>query len=263
MTAAPARWADLRQRIISALAMLALGILGVWAGGVWFHLLVSVACGLMVWELARMLEAGPGMTAAWLGLASTFALFVASYSPGMTFVLPLLIAPGLAGISQLKRYRKTYAVYSAATLLAGFSLIALRDDFGVLWMAWLLIVVVVVDVAGYFAGKAIGGPKFWPAISPKKTWSGTIAGWIGAAIVGLIFMSVTGSGAVVIAISIACAMAAQMGDIAESAIKRRVGVKDSSNLIPGHGGLLDRFDGMLGAGLLLVIVSQFIAFPPV
>jgi len=154
-------------------------------------------------------------------------------------------------------------IYTTATLLAGFGLIALRDDFGIVWMAWLLIVVVVVDVAGYFAGRLLGGPKFWPSVSPNKTWSGTTAGWIVAAGVGVIFLAAAGGDANVIGISIACAMAAQMGDIAESAMKRRVGVKDSSNLIPGHGGLLDRFDGMLGAALLLVIVNQFIAFPPV
>ena len=129
-------------------------------------------------------------------------------------------------------------------------------------MTWLLVVVVVVDVAGYFAGKVFGGPKFWPKVSPKKTWSGTAAGWVGAAVVGLCYMIFAGGGVVAITVSIAAAMAAQMGDIAESAIKRKVGVKDSSNLIPGHGGLLDRFDGMLGAALLLLIVEQFIAFPP-
>ena len=147
-------------------------------------------------------------------------------------------------------------------LIAGFSLIALRDDFGIVWMAWLLIVVIVTDVAGYFAGRMLGGPKFWPAVSPKKTWSGTVAGWIGAAVVGAIFASMYGGGLIVVVVSIAAALASQLGDIAESAIKRHVGVKDSSNLIPGHGGLLDRFDGMLGAAVLLIIINMVIGFPP-
>jgi phosphatidate cytidylyltransferase len=129
-------------------------------------------------------------------------------------------------------------------------------------MLWLIVVVVVTDVLGYFAGRMIGGPKFWPAVSPKKTWSGTIFGWIGAALVGVIFVIYTGASFELVGISIAVAMASQMGDIAESAVKRMMGVKDSSTLIPGHGGVLDRFDGMLGATVFLLLVGQFIGFPP-
>jgi phosphatidate cytidylyltransferase len=108
----------------------------------------------------------------------------------------------------------------------------------------------------------IGGPKFFPAVSPKKTWSGTLFGWIGAAIVGFAFALYTGASLELIGVSVAIAMASQMGDIAESAIKRMMGVKDSSTLIPGHGGVLDRFDGMLGAAVFLLIVGQIIGFPP-
>ena len=130
-------------------------------------------------------------------------------------------------------------------------------------MLWLALVVIVTDVAGYFAGRFIGGPKFWPRVSPKKTWSGTVAGWVGAGVVGLIFMAQPGVGAEVVGISIAISMASQMGDIAESAMKRKMGVKDSSNLIPGHGGVFDRFDGMLGASVFLLMIEQIVDFPPV
>ena len=106
-----------------------------------------------------------------------------------------------------------------------------------------------------------GGPKFWPAVSPKKTWSGTAAGWVGAALVGLVFSINTGVGFQLVIVSIALAMASQMGDIAESALKRKMGVKDSSSLIPGHGGLMDRFDGMLGAALFLLVLGPFVGFP--
>lgn len=263
MSASTGKWGDLGQRIVSGVTLAAIAVAAVWAGGLWIHLLVSIAAGLMVWELARMLDADAGTKAIWLGAVSGFALFVASYTPVPAFVLPLLIAPAFVGFGQLGRGRVIFMCYSAVILLSGFGLIALRDVFGGLWMAWLLVVVVASDVAGYFAGKTFGGPKFWPQVSPNKTWSGTIAGWVGAAFVGLAFLLIFGGGAQVIGVSIAVAMAAQMGDIAESAIKRHVGVKDSSALIPGHGGLLDRFDGVLGASLLLVIVGQFVAFPPV
>ena len=268
MSAAGTQWGDLAPRVLSAIAMLVIGVIAVWAGGFWIHLLVSVACGLMVWELVRMLHSTDSQKSMWLALISGAALFVASYAPYPTVILPMLLAPSFVGFSMLSSGprpitgRRIFMSYTALILIAGFSLIALRDDFGITWMAWLLIVVIVTDVAGYFAGRMLGGPKFWPAVSPKKTWSGTIAGWIGAAIVGLIFAKLYGGGTLVVLVSVAAAFASQLGDITESAIKRHVGVKDSSNLIPGHGGLLDRFDGMLGAGLLLILVELAFNFPP-
>ena len=132
----------------------------------------------------------------------------------------------------------------------------------VIWMFWLVLVVVATDVAGYFAGRLIGGPKFWPRVSPKKTWSGTVAGWIAAGLLGAVFAHYTIANFNLVPLSVAAAMASQLGDIAESAIKRRAGVKDSSNLIPGHGGLFDRFDGMLGAALFILIIGQLVGFPP-
>ena len=125
----------------------------------------------------------------------------------------------------------------------------------------LVLVVVVTDVAGYFAGRAIGGPKFWPRVSPKKTWAGTVAGWIAAGLLSLVFITWYGAGWSLVGLSIAVSMASQMGDIAESAMKRKVGAKDSSSLIPGHGGLLDRFDGMLGGAVFLLLVGPWAGLP--
>ena len=136
--------------------------------------------------------------------------------------------------------------------------------FGVLWLRamaglpatrWVVVIVVLSDVLGYFVGRIVGGPKFWPAISPKKTWSGTAAGWIGAAALGVALVITGVAPASVIVIGPILAFAGQMGDIAESWIKRRVGVKDSSQLIPGHGGLMDRFDAMTGSLGLATLLS--------
>jgi phosphatidate cytidylyltransferase len=223
----------------------------------------------MVWELARMLDASNAQTPIWLALISGGALFAASYAPYATIILPFLLAPSLVGFSMLnadalpKAGKAIFIAYTAVILIAGYSLISLRDEFGIIWMIWLILVVIVTDVAGYFAGRILGGPKFWPKVSPKKTWSGTVAGWIGAALVGFILAKYMGLGGALVLIAVALALASQLGDIAESAIKRHVGIKDSSNLIPGHGGLLDRFDGMLGAALLLIVIEVFVAFPPV
>ncbi|WP_425039079.1 phosphatidate cytidylyltransferase [Primorskyibacter sp. S187A] len=256
------KWNDLATRMGSGGIMVAVGILGIWIGGHVFHVLISAVCGAMIWELVRMLQPGQPRLAMRLGIASAVALLIASYLP-LGVALPLILAPAFVGIGQMTKRRTRFTTYATATLLAGLGMIALRDDFGVGWMVWLVLVVVVTDVAGYFAGRLIGGPKFWPAVSPKKTWSGTVAGWVGAAAVGLYYATYMGGGVNVIGISIALSMASQLGDIAESAMKRQAGVKDSSALIPGHGGVLDRFDGMLGASLMLLIVEALVDFPPV
>ncbi|MFT6024101.1 MAG: phosphatidate cytidylyltransferase [Ascidiaceihabitans sp.] len=255
------KWADLAIRLSSALAMVVVGIWGVWMGSHIFHILVAVICGLMIWELVRMIAPRNAPLALQLGTLSGVALIVAIYVPS-GFAFPLLLAPVFVGFGQLNKHRVVFMIFAVMVLLAGFGMMSVRDDLGIGWMMWLICVVVVTDVMGYFAGRMIGGPKFWPAVSPKKTWAGTGFGWIGAAIVGWVFALNTGATFELIGISIAISMASQMGDIAESAIKRMTDVKDSSALIPGHGGVLDRFDGMLGASVFLLIVGQIIGFPP-
>ncbi|WP_226781073.1 phosphatidate cytidylyltransferase [Oceaniglobus trochenteri] len=259
MTSKPGQWDDLIVRVASGAVIAAVGLICVWVGG-WLFLLLTVAVSaVMMWELTRMLdtEAPAVMIAGVSGLALLVADLVA---PG--FALPLLLAPAFVGFGQLHHRRATFAIFSIMILLAGFGLFILRSEFGFVWMLWLVLIVAATDIAGYFAGRFIGGPKFWPRVSPKKTWSGTVAGWVGAAIVGVVFMLATGAASQIIGIAIALSMASQMGDIAESAVKRRVGVKDSSNLLPGHGGLFDRFDGMLGATVFLLLVEQLVDFPP-
>jgi phosphatidate cytidylyltransferase len=255
------KWADLAIRLSSALAMVLVGIWGVWMGSHAFHVLVSLICGLMIWELVRMIAPRNAPLALQLGTLSGVALIIAIYLPS-GFSFPLLMAPAFVGFGQLNKHRVIFMIFAVMVLLAGFGMMSVRDDLGLGWMMWLICVVVATDVLGYFAGRLIGGPKFWPAVSPKKTWAGTGFGWIGAALVGWGFALNTGATFELIGISIAISMASQMGDIAESAIKRMMDVKDSSALIPGHGGVLDRFDGMLGASVFLLIVGQIIGFPP-
>ena len=160
-----------------------------------------------------------------------------------------------------KRDMRLLAVLVVWILLAGWGLIEIRLTHGLVALLWLVLVVIASDVAGYFAGKSLGGPKFWPAISPKKTWSGTVAGWAAAGGVGACVALLTATGWVAVPLSILTAFAGQMGDIAESAVKRRFGVKDSSDLITGHGGLFDRFDALLGATLFLVVMSFLFGDP--
>ncbi|VDC31583.1 phosphatidate cytidylyltransferase [Pseudogemmobacter humi] len=251
------RWADLAPRLVSAVAMLAVGGFAIWQGGVVFAWLAVLCQGLMMWELARMTR-GEGYDASvLLGLLSAAVLALNLFVP-QPWVLPLMLVPVLVGAMAPRRDTAVFAGYALVILATGWSLVALRVTAGLVPVLWLLAVVVVSDVAGYFAGRIFGGPKFWPKVSPKKTWSGTVAGWIGAALVGAGFWALGQGNAALIWISPLVAFAGQMGDIAESAIKRRAGVKDSSALIPGHGGLLDRFDALAFAAILSAVLLPFL-----
>jgi phosphatidate cytidylyltransferase len=255
----PSKWEDLRPRIISGAALAAVGVVCIALGGFWFHLLAAISSGIMVWELFGMISAGQGPEALGLGALAFLAVYSTRWL-GPWALIPVLLPAGL-GWYLAPRDREICAAFALGICLAGFGLITFRDGYGVVWLVWLILVVVATDISGYFAGRALGGPKFWPAISPKKTWSGTAAGWISAAVIGLIFLLITDAGRDLIWISAAVAFASQMGDIAESAVKRRCGVKDSSNLIPGHGGLFDRFDGLLGASLAMLAVALVVDVP--
>lgn len=249
------KWGDLGARVVSAIVMLAVGAVGLWLGGIWFTLLVAAVGGGMIWELGRMIAPEQTALRVSMGALTAAAIVLAGFLPGEA-VLPVLVAPAIVGASQIAKDRWIYAAYAAGLMLACFGITLLRNKFGIDWVVWLILVVVATDVAGYFVGRVVGGPKFWPKVSPKKTWSGTAGGWVAAGIVGAFF-----GGPAVIALSLAASFCSQMGDAAESAIKRRTGVKDSSNLIPGHGGLLDRFDGMMGAALLVVVIGALVGLP--
>ncbi|GHG80637.1 phosphatidate cytidylyltransferase [Pseudodonghicola xiamenensis] len=255
------RWGDLTARLLSGLVLAALGLGAVWLGGYVFITFVSVAIGLIVWELTRMMPPDVAPRSVAMGLLAGVSAFLAIYLKA-GFAPPMLLLPAAVGFFWLPEHRRIFVPYLIFILLAGFGMMSVRNEFGFPWMLWLVAVVAGTDIAGYFAGRMLGGPKFWPKISPKKTWSGTVAGWLVAMIVGWAFTFVTGAGAWLIALSALASFASQLGDIAESAVKRRAGVKDSSSLIPGHGGLFDRFDGMLGAALLVLAVMELTGYPP-
>jgi phosphatidate cytidylyltransferase len=261
MSSAADRWADLAPRLLSALAMVVIGGAAIWAGGWVFAALAVICTGLMIWELSRMTK-GQGQDASiLLGLLAAGVLALNLYVPH-AYVLPLLLLPSLIGVMAPRRDPAIYIGYALIILAAGWSLVALRETAGLAPVLWVLSVVVASDVAGYFVGRILGGPKFWPKVSPKKTWYGTAGGWVAAALVGLGFHA-WGQGALaLIWVSPLVAFAGQLGDIAESAIKRRMGVKDSSNLIPGHGGVLDRFDALAFAAILAVILLPVLGLFP-
>jgi phosphatidate cytidylyltransferase len=261
MTAtASGRWSDLRPRVLSAAVMVAVGAAEIWMGGVFFAALVVLLTGGMVWELARLTAPGRRNTPLVMGAVGAVSLIAALALRGELATMALLV-PSLALALTPRRDRRIAALYAAAVTVTGFALVHLREDSGQGAILWLIAVVVASDVLGYFAGRVLGGPKFWPAVSPKKTWSGTLAGWVGAALVGWGFWLAGFGSVLIILLSPLIAFAGQMGDIAESWVKRRAGVKDSSNLIPGHGGLLDRFDALIGATVALMLLGLIVPLP--
>ena len=241
------RWADLAERLGSALIILVAGtallVLPVEVAG----LGISVLFAALMWELPRLVVPEPrlrrvmrvGLTA---GIAMAATLYAGSWG-ALALIVPLAL-----GVRAARReLRAAFVGFSLLMVLAAWGLLWIRVEFGLGEAVWIVALVVLSDVLGYFAGRSIGGPKFWPAISPKKTWSGTVAGWLGAAVLGLFLVLFDRADAAVILVGPMLAFAGQMSDIAESWIKRRVNVKDSSRLIPGHGGLMDRFDAMSGS----------------
>ena len=258
----PGRWGDLSARLVSGALMAVVGVAAIVMGGVWFQMTAVFVTAVMIWELWMMIEPGkptPGMLL--VALVASVMSGQLAMGPG-PWLLLFAVAP-VAGALALRRERLTYFVFAVGIQLAGWGLVTFRSEFGFKYLLWLVLVVIVTDIAGYFAGRTFGGPKFWPKVSPKKTWSGTVAGWVAAGCVGAGFAAFTAAGPTLVLLSMLLSLASQMGDIAESALKRRMGVKDSSALIPGHGGLFDRFDALLGASLFMLLIVVVLDVPGV
>lgn len=251
------KWADLWPRLMSAVVMIGLGGLSIWAGGVWAHGLIAVLAGLIIWEVTRMMRPEQPMIAVMMALISTVILFYLSETYSPTALGPfLLLVPGLLAARLIKPRRGVAFITANAVLWASWVLILVRDLYGISWTLWLVGLVVLTDIAGYFAGRIIGGPKLIARFSPKKTWSGAVAGWVAAGLLGLWMADQLGLSLIsAFSLSVLVSMGSQAGDITQSALKRAVGVKDSSSLIPGHGGVYDRFDGMIGAALVILVMA--------
>lgn len=250
----------LKTRALSALVMAPPALLAAWAGGYAFAALIALAAALMGWEWHRMLNGGftlSGRVAA-LGCAVASLLAVARPDIGLAMVaLATLASAGLAGGDRSGRAWAAFGALYAG--LPSVALVWLRADVAagnaVIW--WLLLVVWSTDIGAYAFGRLIGGPKLLPVISPKKTWAGLVGGMISAGIAALLVALAVGAsvGLAVFAAGAVVAVVAQVGDLFESWIKRRCNVKDSSNIIPGHGGVLDRVDGLLTAALVVAALT--------
>lgn len=261
---------ELRLRIASALVLAPLALFAAYWGGWVFIAFWTIAAVAVFWEWSGLVrpEARRQMLPVGTVAITTSAMFTAFQSPVLAFaaliggaglVAATTPAPGHRGWSGLG------VLYAGLVMLAPVVLRA-SSDFGFLAVLLLFAVVWSTDIVAYFAGRAIGGPKLWAAVSPKKTWSGALGGSIAAIIAGLAITALAGLG-VSLCLAVIClllSIMSQAGDLFESALKRQFGAKDASHLIPGHGGLMDRLDGFVfaaSAAALIGLVRAGVAAP--
>lgn len=249
---------NLVMRVLAALVLAPLAIALAWAGGwLWAFLVTLAAIGLFV-EWLTVVGAGRVALTGAGTIALAFMGFCLAFGALRTAVIGLVI--GVAVIALLATGKRGWAVlgflYAAAALLA--SILVRQDPVnGFAALMFVLLVVWATDIGGYFAGRTLGGPKLWPRVSPKKTWAGAGGSFIASLMVAGGFAA-AGFGKVVplLALGALLTVVSQLGDLFESAVKRQFGVKDSSHLIPGHGGLMDRLDGFIAA----IVVAWIFGF---
>jgi phosphatidate cytidylyltransferase len=268
-----ARLADLGPRVGSAAILIAIAII-TWALDGFAFILAWLAAALIVhFEWQRLIGGSLQATRLALGSAALIAaaILVGTTSAGLA-MLTICLAALAAGraADPGRRGWSGFGVIYAGSLIIAVSVLRTSFPFGFDAIGWLFAVVWGNDVVAYFAGRLIGGPKFLPQISPSKTWAGTGLGIVGGALIGSAFLAIAAritrleTPAPAFApflLGLVTAAVAQGGDLFESWIKRRFGAKDSSNFIPGHGGLMDRLDGFIAAAVWAVFLGAMRGFP--
>jgi len=274
--APPASAHALRKRLVSAAILLPLALVNVWLGDPYWGALVCLFALIMAWEWTRMCIGAAGGSPFILGPAGLLAMVAVGlgvllaatgrYSFGLA-----LLALGAAAVGWLARRKDAARAIPGGPFWQGFGVLYVGlPSVAILWLRaspdgglpallWILVLVVAVDSGAFAAGRLIGGPKLAPRISPNKTWAGLAGGVVAAMLVGWLAAIWLGlpHRLPLVLISAGMAVVEQTGDLAESAFKRRFGVKDSSRLIPGHGGFLDRLDGLLAVALAAAAAQCF------
>lgn len=252
---------QLTLRLVSALVLAPVFLLGIYLGSLWFAVLIGVAVAVMAWEWARLCHGGTFAPDGIVVPAATLGALAAAAAGYFEAAAAVALAGALLAWTLAAALRKPLSFWAGTgTLLialAGVALLWLREGAasGALLTVWFFGAIWLTDIAAYFTGRAFGGPKLAPAISPNKTWAGLIGGVTASAafsaawpgwLAGQGVWSMAAAGALL-------AVLAQLGDLMVSRVKRLARVKDTGRLIPGHGGLLDRADGFLLAGALVAV----------
>lgn len=256
----PAPVNNLILRIASAAVMMPLALWTAYLGGWPFAVFWTLAAVAVLWEWITLV-AGPNNRLMFSACGSALVVSAMLVWRGRPIAAVLLVGLGaLAATIFAPRQQRSWVTagigYAGALLLAPM-LLRGEDWLGFIAMVLLFAIVWTTDICGYFAGRAFGGPKLMPSVSPKKTWSGAIAGLAGSMIVAVAVVRAFGEfnlvAIAILALVLSCV--SQAGDLLESFIKRRFGAKDASGLIPGHGGVMDRLDGFWAATLVACLVG--------
>jgi phosphatidate cytidylyltransferase len=250
---------ELALRVVSALVLAPLAIGVAYIGGWPFALFWGAAAIGVLWEWTSLVAGADRWSVVMAGAVSLALALALAHTHHLVAGIIVLAMGALAVAALAPSERRIWVAcgipYAGAL---GIAPIVLRsDERGFLVIMLLFAIMWATDIAAYFAGRALGGPKLMPQVSPKKTWSGALAGIVAAILVAIAIARFAGLvGLVPIAIlAVLLSVVAQAGDLFESALKRRFGAKDSSQLIPGHGGLMDRLDGFVVAALLAALVG--------
>lgn len=255
------KFADLGRRSISAVILAPLVVAVILQGGMWFQLAVGLAGVVMAREWVNIVHGGNDKQFAihaCAALCAAFLLQAEGLDAASGAILVLWIFSAVASVVQTGEGSiwSYFGVFYLSLPLLAMVLLRVDPEFGTAAIFWCVFLVWGADVCAYCAGRLIGGRKLAPRISPKKTWAGLGGAVVGAVVVSLIFSFINGLYAFPLAIIAAIAgVIEQGGDILESAMKRRFNVKDSGNLIPGHGGILDRVDGLIAVVFFAAIVG--------
>jgi phosphatidate cytidylyltransferase len=255
------KWADLALRSVSAVVLMPVALYCVWQGGIWFQIFLGVLAVLVAQEWAAIVHGGNARAFALLALAGLSGVFVTA-AQGLDAASAAILVVWLFSVLMWLMTAGQGSIWSLlGVFYIGLPMIAfvlLREDgeLGLWAVLWCFALVWAADIFAYFAGRMIGGPKLAPRLSPKKTWAGLAGAIVGACLVTLSFAKALGLNASpLMLLAAGLTLVEQAGDIFESAMKRRYGVKDSGNFIPGHGGVLDRVDGLLAVVLVAAVVG--------
>ncbi|WP_286831540.1 MULTISPECIES: phosphatidate cytidylyltransferase [Kordiimonas] len=251
---------NLFKRIVSAVLLLPVVLWPIYVGGWWFAALLALGGALMIIEWCDLTKIEPQLLH---GLSAVLMATVVPLLLVTGFDTAALLIGALVGLSLvgglLVRVERTLGWWLTGLGYVALPLVALFyvREASALVVFWVFLVVWATDVGGYFAGKGIGGPKLAPKISPKKTWAGLLGGMGLSAVVSVAFAAIFDFESSYWWIAGLLAAWAQVGDLLESGIKRSFGVKDSGGLIPGHGGLLDRVDGLVFVAPAVAVLMAY------
>lgn len=256
---------DLAARLVSALVFGALTIGLAWAGKIPFALLVLVAVLLMTWEWGRIVR---GEEQSLTLIVHGIAVATATVLAALGFAALGLAVLVIGAIIVMSLEFGEHPIFSAAGVLyTGLPAVALlwlrgSEPMGFLAVLFIFLIVWTTDTTAFLVGRAVGGPKLAPRISPNKTWSGLVGGVLASGAAGALFGYLTGLAPGPLALTgLLLGFVAQTGDLAESFVKRAFGVKDASNLIPGHGGFMDRLDGVIAVSVAAALIGLFFDAP--